>query len=49
MTFEERAQIIWATIEGNLEDRECFNGIDDVMEELAKAQIAIIIENMSDQ
>lgn len=43
MTFEERAQLIWQYVEGDLADRGCFNGIDDeVMAELRQSQIDCI-------
>lgn len=50
MTFEDRAQLIWAAIETDLDDRGCFNGIDDdILEEIANKQVAIIIEKLGNQ
>lgn len=50
MTFEDRAKLIWAALESDLEDRGCFNGIDDdVMEELAASMQRIIIDKLGRQ
>lgn len=39
----DQATVIWTALEADLSDRGCFNGIDDdVMEELAEAQISTI-------
>lgn len=39
----DKAMEIWVEIEADLSDRGCFNGIDDdVMGELAEAQVSII-------
>ncbi len=50
MTFEERAKLIWQHIESDLDDRGCFNGIDnEVMDELRQSQIERIVSLLGNQ
>jgi hypothetical protein len=48
MPKKDNAETLWGKIERNLDDRGCFNGIDDdVMEELREDLIALIRGSLS--
>lgn len=50
MTFDDRARLIWHTLEDRLDDRGCFNGVDyETMEEIRTLMVKLIIDKLGNQ